>query len=89
MEHWTKNFDWQNASYILRMDGYDHDPCVGWPFTLKAAFMLANDFNAQVIIAEASHNYDVAFVLEDALYLYDLHDDEGDRLPYRAPLEVD
>ena len=85
--HWSENFDWDNAEYLVR-NGYKCSP-VG-PIKGKATAMAAagawfERTGDEIELFEASHDYPVACISYDGSVLaYDLHDDEGTRLPWRA-----
>ncbi len=83
--HWTETFDWQNAWYLLR-DGMGNQlgPFHGRQATFDQINSFVQAFGSLPDIIEASHQLHVASVWPDGrLMLCDLHDDEGDRLPYR------
>ena len=84
-DHWTEKFDWDGAWYMLRDgEGFRHGPYKGKDATLTAAASL-HEHHDTVTIIEASHNLECASFIDGQLLLFDLHDDEGCRLPWRMP----
>jgi hypothetical protein len=87
--HWSEDFDWENAEYLVRnndIDGEPLGPIKGKAATLAAAGAWYERTGNEIEILEATHKIPVACisVLDGAVLVYDLHDDDGDRLPWRA-----
>ena len=86
--HWSENFDWENAEYIVINHGIEGSqplgPIKGSALTSAAALAWYERAGGDIEILEASHNYSVADISDLGFLLSDLHDDEGIRLPWRA-----
>lgn len=85
MAHWTEGFDWKNAYYFVCCgNGHETGPYKGIEEALEELGRVYYE-TGQAYLIEATHRFEVGNIWPDGrLMLSEIHDEEGNRLPYYA-----
>ncbi len=77
--------DYENAEYVIsNQDGHQRGPLVGKAATKDAAIAWHSECGHMITVRPQSTEETVAVFWPDKGWMFpDLHDDEGNRLPYR------